>query len=379
VHPTNRPRADERPAAPSIARPPGGEVVLLTADGATVQAVQDAAAAAGVAVRVAAHWRAGEPGERLLAVLVGTDVAEELLGRGLPTGAPVLLVGPDSEAAPLWRLTGALGAAAAAPLPSAGAWLVQWLLERAGPVPSPAGTVVAAVFSACGGAGASTLTAALAVRAAEAGAAPLVVDADPGPAGIELLLADTGPLWPDDSLAAWPRFAGTRGFLAPDALGGLPVLQGVTCLGWGGLPDRADHGQWRGALVSVCAAAGLAHRLVLLDCGPALDVAAALPAAARPVLVVPGSVRGLVAGRAALAELRGAFAAEVVVVLRDAGGARTPAGCEAELGSPGVWWDFDAQLALDEEVGRPPGTRGRSATAKAGRAVLARVARSRRP
>jgi hypothetical protein len=98
-----------------------------------------------------------------------------------------------------------------------------------------------------------------------------------------------------------------------------------------------------------------------------------------PVLVVPGSVRGLVHGRVAVAELREAFPAEPVVVLRDAGGSRTPRGCEEELGRSGLWWDLDPHLAHDEEVGRPPGTRRRSPTARVSRAVLARLASSRQP
>jgi secretion/DNA translocation related CpaE-like protein len=356
-------------------------VVLLSTDPAIVAAVGDAAAAAGVALEDHDAWPGARSGPRPVAVLVGWDAAPDLMERGVPTAAPVLLVGPDEAAAQLWRSAGGVGAVGAVPLPSASAWLVQWLLEQVGPQGDAGAGVVAAVFGACGGAGASTLAAAVAVHACRAGAKTLLVDADPGPAGVELLLADTGPHWPDAALATWRRFAGSRGSLSPDLLAALPSLDGVACLGWGGLapPEDPQGPLWRGALASVCAAASAVHRLVLLDCGADRSVAAALPAAVVPVLVVPGSVRGLVHGRVAVAELREAFPAEPVVVLRDAGGSRTPRGCEEELGRSGLWWDLDPHLAHDEEVGRPPGTRRRSPTARVSRAVLARLASSRQP
>lgn len=367
-----------RHARADAAEDPKRRVLVITQRGATAAAVQDAAAAAQVHADVLQGWPDGTEGPRPLALLIGIDSADALLQRGAPVAVPLLLVGDDDAAAELWRAAGRVGAVAAVPLPSAGAWLVQWLIERSAPSRPAGQAVVAAVFAASGGAGASTLTAALAVQASAAGASTMVIDADPGPAGIELLLSDGGPDWPAPEQAAWPRFAGSRGLLPPDLLADLPRIEGISCLGWAGAPPHTGGlDDWRGALWSVCAAAVLAHRLILVDCGRDPALAAALPATARPIMVARGSVRGIVAGRALAALLDGAFASEPVVLVRDGGGLRTPAQCDHELGRSSIWWADDQHLAVDEECGRPPGSRSRSPTARSSRSVLARLGQGR--
>jgi len=337
----------------------GGRIVLLSAEEDLIGWVQDAAAAAGFAVD-AAHSPDLVDAAGASAVLVGTDAAESLRRRGVPRREQALVVGHDGGLDATWALAGEIGAAGAVTVPSGGAWLVQWLHG----VGSAAGRtgIVAAVAGAAGGAGASTLAAAIGVCAAASGLDVLLVDANPGPAGVGLLLGDADPA------QDWSRFAATRGFLPPQALANLPVLEGVRCLAWGGGPE---HQQWQGAVGSVVGAAS-GHDLVLLDVGVDALGWQEMPRRTRPIIVVPASSRGVLAARTRLRAVRAAFDAPAVVVLRDIGGRTDPRsfrryfeGCEV------IPAGFDPGVIDDEEHCRPPGTRPRSAIGRTARQIIA--------
>jgi secretion/DNA translocation related CpaE-like protein len=338
-------------------------VALITGDQDVVDQVADATAAAGVPLDVGLAMDMVR--QRHRAVLIGVDAASGLARARLPGRGAAMLVGSDAAIDQLWKWAGELGAVAAVSLPSGSAWLVQWLHQRSRP---EAGLecVVSAVFGAAGGVGASTLAAALAVTASQSGLRPLLIDAHPGPAGVDLLLT-TEPV-----PSPWARFAGIRGFLAPQSLEGLPQWEGVRCLGWGG---ETDVPLWQGALASVLAAAARDHELVVLDAGGTVLDCAELPGRTRAVLVAPGSWRGVAAAQSRLAVLRDAFDEPPIVVLRDVGGRTDPRGWLKQFPETNVKvLEFDPSVLDDEDQGRPPGTRRRSGPARVARELLALLA-----
>ncbi len=338
-------------------------MALISADHRLIASVEDAAAAVGLRLTVASTLAEAAP-VRAAALLIGTDAAGQPV-RGAARHADALVVGPDGDTAGLWAAAGQVAAAGAVSLPSGGAWLVQWLHGRCGSgSASPA--VVAACFSAAGGVGASTLTAAVAVTAAEAGLRPMLIDAHPGPAGVDLLLGDA------TASGHWSRFAAIRGFLDPGALADLPVLEGVRCLGWG---TGRDSPLWHGALGSVVAAAQRDHDLVVVDAGLHAPVYDELPRATRAVLLVPATWRGVLAAQSRLTALQESFDEDPVVVLRDVGGTGDPRGWAQEFpASPIVHLGFDPAVIVDEEHCRPPGTRRRRPVGRCARQLLAALA-----
>ncbi len=340
-----------------------GTVALITASAALRERVGDVSAAAGL--RLAAGGDADAlPLRDCRAVLIGVDAAPGLARGRLGERLEGIVVGEDGNLPELWRWAGELGGLGAVALPSGSAWLVQRLITAKRPPTEEC--VVAAVFGAAGGVGASTLSAGLAVTAAAAELRPLLIDAHPGPAGVELLLSD------EQVMDHWTRFAGIRGFLDPDALCDLPVWEGVRCLGWGG---GTEAPLWRGALGSVLAAAGRDHGLAVLDAGDAATGWAELPRRTRAVLVVPASWRGVAAGRARLSLLADAFDHRPLVVLRDVGGRSDPRGWRKHFPDGEVLnLGFDPSIIDDEDSGRPPGSRTRSPLARFSRQLLAALA-----
>jgi secretion/DNA translocation related CpaE-like protein len=339
-------------------------VALLSRDEELARRAGDAVAAAGLRLAVV-DSAAPEQWRRARALLIGEDALETLRRYGVSRSREAVVVGLDGREGPLWRAAGDMPVAGAVGLPAGGAWLVHWLRGLPGAGSSVDG-VVAALFSAAGGVGCSTLAAATAVTAARAGLRPLLVDAHPGPAGVDLLLGE--PEVPDH----WSRFAGYRGHLPPQELATLPVLEGVRCLGWGG----ARHTPlWRSALSSVIGAGRADHELVVLDAGLDTSGATELPRLTRPILLVPGTWRGILAARSRLASLAGAFDEPVVIVLRDVGGRADPHGWEREFAEhPVVHLGFDASVIDDEDQGRPPGSRTRAGVARSSRRLLAVIA-----
>ena len=340
------------------------QVAMISSDPELIGRVGDAAAAAGLRMLTCPE-AGGEIVGRTRAVLVGLDAAPALVRTGVPRRVEALIVGSDGDLPALWKMAGDLGAGGAVSLPSGSAWLVQWLHGRV-VGPATADSLIAAVFSAAGGVGASTLAAGLAVTAAGCGLQPMLIDAHPGPAGVELLLGDAS------AAEHWSRFASIRGFLAPEELHRLPVLEGVRCLGWG---NSAEIPLWQGALGSVVNAARHEHDLVVVDAGLHPLSLAELPRRTRPILLLPASWRGSMAAAARLPALRQAFDQAPLVVLRDVGGKGDPRAwlrdfpdCEVLL------LRFDPTVIDDEEQCRPPGSRSRSAIGRLSRQILAAIA-----
>lgn len=339
-------------------------VALLSQNEVLTQRVGDVVAAAGLRlVRTSAAdpqvWRKAQ------ALLIGEDALPELRRSGVARSREAVLVGLNGSESALWQAAGDVPVAGAVGLPSGGAWLVHWLRGLPGAGGAGAGAV-AACFSAAGGVGCSTMAAAVAVTAARAGLPPLLIDAHPGPAGVDRLLGE--PEAPDH----WSRFAGYRGHLPPQDLAGLPVLEGVRCLGWGGGQQAP---LWRDALGSVIAAGRVEHEVVVLDAGLETSVAGDLPRQAIPILLVPATWRGVLAARSRLAVLAESFDTPTVIVLRDVGGRGDPQVWQREFSEHRVLrLNFDATVIDDEDTGRPPGSRSRSQVTRCARQVLAAIA-----
>ncbi|TFV64101.1 septum formation initiator [Geodermatophilus sp. DF01-2] len=157
-------------------------------------------------------------------VLLGADVLGSAPVQVLPRRPGVVVVAPGEPQAAVWAAAVERGAERVAVLPAEEGWLVSRVasaLRR----PVDRGRLVA-VGGSCGGAGVSTLAAALALTAARGGDGVLLVDTDGWGGGLDLLLGAER----EEGLR-WPELAGLRGRVAGDALmAALPEVSGVSVL-----------------------------------------------------------------------------------------------------------------------------------------------------
>jgi secretion/DNA translocation related CpaE-like protein len=305
---------------------PASVAVIGGAGTRGVEAAHRACAVAGlVATPAVDRAQAARAWRSATAVLVAAS-AEEWIA-GLPRrGAVAVLDDASGGELPAWRLAVRLGAEAVFSPERDARALVDWL-ALAGEPPGPPGLLVA-VGGACGGAGASTLAAALAVQAAERSRVTLV-DADRAGGGIDVLLgieAAQGVRWPD--------LRGSRGVVSAEALGeALPRLGDVAVLSWAASAAEPLPVE---AMEAVLSAALRGSDVVTVDLPRGHDDAADHAAARsdRLVLVVPASVRAVAAAAAAVARWT-AVGADVGLAVRHPGPADlTPAAVAAALDLP---------------------------------------------
>ncbi|GAA4589756.1 hypothetical protein GCM10023194_44800 [Planotetraspora phitsanulokensis] len=136
------------------------------------------AAAAGVEMDVAhAAGHARPYWTQAPLVVVGGDLADALAAVAPPPRQNVLLVTRVHDDPDMWRRCVAVGAQAVLELPQEERLLVEELGELADPV-TRSGTVLC-VVGGSGGAGATVLSASLALTSSRTGARTLLVDADP--------------------------------------------------------------------------------------------------------------------------------------------------------------------------------------------------------
>jgi secretion/DNA translocation related CpaE-like protein len=340
---------------------PADRPLIVTADAVLLDNLLRLAAAADVEVEVAGEvaaarraW-AGAP-----LVLLGPDLAPTVAQRPPPRRDHVVLIGGDLDDAGIWERAVTLGAEHVAFLPDADDWLVDRLADAGEQVGRSPGRL-AVVIGGRGGAGASTLAAALGVTAVRRGHRALLVDADPLGGGLDLVLGGE-----DAAGLRWPDLAGTRGRIAGESLtGALPTVDGLVVLSWDRTSPLVVDPD---ALRSVLSAGTRAHDLVLVDLPRTIDLAAeeALSACDVAWLVVPAEVRAT-ASAARVAAAVAAFAPRVEVVVRGP----APGGLPADVvaGSLG--------LPLAGSVRAEPGLaaaleRG-EAPARGGRGPLARL------
>ena len=182
---------------------PAPAPLAVTSDPALAEALLRVAAEAGVRIEIvpgpsaARHRWSAAP-----LVLVGVDQTGEVARAGLPRRPEVALIGRDLDDASVWQRGSAVGAAHVLILPDCERWLTGLLAEADSPREEP-GAVVA-MLSGRGGAGGSTLAAALALAGVRRGLRSTLVDLDPAGGGIDLLFGletEPGPRWSE--LAQW--------------------------------------------------------------------------------------------------------------------------------------------------------------------------------
>lgn len=237
-------------------------------------------------------------------VFVEQDAAPALADLALSRRDDVYVVGGDPTELGRWSMP--LGAGVIV-LPEGRAWLSSVLARGSAGARAP----VVAVLGGSGGVGASTLAAALAIRAVGSGRSVVLVDVDPAGGGIDLLLgAERVPGW------RWPRLSGADGYLG-DLRPYLPSVDGVALLSMARGPalDVA-----REPLAAVLGSLQRSFDLVVVDPGRGLGAAAreCLRLASRVLLMVGSSLRSVASARqvSELLELEDA----AVVVRRQPGG-----------------------------------------------------------
>ncbi|MDP9396016.1 MAG: CpaE-like family protein [Actinomycetota bacterium] len=286
-------------------------------------------------------------------VLVGSEHADELVRTPLPRRSSVLLVATDLDDAGVWERAVRIGAEHVVFLPDGEPWLVQLIADSADG-PRPAARTVC-VVGGCGGAGATTLAAALSLTAVRRGLTTLLIDGDPLGGGIDLMLGAE-----DCAGLRWPGLASASGTVRGGALRDvLPSVGALTVLSW----DRSDVLTVPvPAMEAVLDAARRGSDLVVVDLPRRVDEAgaAALARCDAALVVVPAQIRA-VAAAARVAAALGMVAGEVEVVVRSAGAAGlAPAVVADSLGLP-LAGHLRAEPGLDRalEEGIPPCHSGR--------------------
>jgi secretion/DNA translocation related CpaE-like protein len=284
-----RPGADRAEAQPGSACTPSA--LLVGGPGPLADAVAEVAASVGCPLVVLGPEAPGpslrETWDAAACVVVTSAAAPAvgalIEGGRLPRRHQVLLA--DEGAAPDFAAAVAAGAEHVVALPEGGDWLAARLADAASPL-AGLGRVVG-VIGGRGGAGATTLAAVLASRAAFAGWRAAVIDADPLGGGADLALGA--------ELAEglrWRALADAHGPIAAESLAeALPAVEGVSVLAHERGPGAPAVGP--GAMRAVVGSAARAYDLVLVDLPRALDAAAeeAAVRADEVLVVVPAEVR----------------------------------------------------------------------------------------
>lgn len=348
-------------------------VLVATGDRGLTGALSEVASVAGVEPELAADpatLRRCWPGAGL--VLLGADLAAHAVG--LPRRPGVVLVGQERDGgdaeADLWDSAVHLGVEQVAVLPGARSWLVDQVARTE---EAPAWAPVVAVVGGRGGAGASSLAAALALTAARAGHPVALVDLDPLGGGLDVLMAGE-----DLPGARWPDLTHARGRLpARPLLAALPVIAGVHVLSWARTAEAPDDpGPAPETVVCVVDALRRGTSLVVLDLPRHADVraSAVLEQVSLAVLIVPAEVRAAgAAGQVAAWLTR--QGAQVGLLVRGP----SPSGLSAEViadlvGLPLLGW-LPAEPGLAEALDRGdrPAHAGRGPLARTCRDLLARL------
>jgi secretion/DNA translocation related CpaE-like protein len=310
---------------------------------------------------VHAVWRAAH------VVVVGSDLAVAVAAAALPRRAEVVVVATDPPDAALWRAAVELGAAHVLTLPADERTLVELMSDALDGQSS--GASVIAVVGGCGGAGASTLAAALALTSSRT-EPTLLIDADCYGGGIDVLLGAE-----QVSGARWPDLSATRGRLSARALTeALVHVDGIAVLSW----DRSGTTELSAeAAAAVMAAAIRGFRSVIVDLPRHLDAAATVIAAVADVVivVVPATVRSVAAAATMATQLLGQCG-QVRLVVRDARSGHLAAGeIAAALGLPVVAvLQSESAVTHAAERGEPPLRRSRGSLHDACERLLATAA-----
>lgn len=281
-------------------------LVMVSAD--LSDDVARVAVAAGYQIVRAVPERCRREWAECTAVVVDASTVEATLAAGLPRRGGLLVVGLAADGPQMWRSALTLGAGDGFLLPDDEHAVVQALSRVAQPS-GPSGVAIA-LMAGHGGAGASTLAAAVGLVACEKGLGGLIIDLDDLGGGQDLLLGvedRPGLRWQELTLESGQVVAASLHTALPHAQGGLAILTGRR---GAGVPVRPEA-----ALAAIDAARGSGD-VVVADL-PRRDgdlVNAVVETADLVVLVTAATIRACAAGREISARLRARTGrAEVVV------------------------------------------------------------------
>ncbi|MER6944095.1 septum site-determining protein Ssd [Nonomuraea sp. NPDC000554] len=228
-------------------------------------------------------------------VVVGGDLADEVATFSPPARDRVLLVTRTPEP-DTWRRCVAVGAQAVVDLPGGERRLVEEFADAM--EPEPRSGAIICVVGGRGGAGASVLSACLALRASGDGLRTLLIDADPLGGGIDALLGHE-----EAAGARWRDLVAREGRVSSTALHrALPSFGELSVLSFHRGEVRPIPAQ---AMRSVLEAGHRGFDLVVVDLPRHLDAAAAeaLSRSTTTLLVATADVRGVLAASQVLTEL----------------------------------------------------------------------------
>ncbi|SDL55418.1 septum site-determining protein Ssd [Nonomuraea jiangxiensis] len=283
--------------------------LVITEDHALLDDLVRIAAAAGAQLDVAHVPAHARPYWNLAPLIaIGADQADTVAASSPPPRDQVLLVTRDPEDPDTWRKCVAVGAQAVVTLPSGERDLVERFADAM--EPDPRSGPVICVIGGRGGAGASVLSACLALRASGDQLRTLLIDADPLGGGIDALLGHEeapGSRW-GDLVAREGRINSSALHAALPSFGDLAVLsfqRGEVA------PIPAQ------AMRSVLEAGRRGFDLVVVDLPRHLDPASteALTRAKTTLLVTTADVRGVLSTSQVLGEVR-KHTADIRAILR---------------------------------------------------------------
>jgi len=242
-------------------------------------------------------------------VVLGQDLAESL-ARQQPAHRPgVVVVGSTLDGDELYRCAFDVGADEVFRLPTEESALAGKLADTLDGGVRTALTL--AFVGGCGGAGATTLAAAVAVFGNRRGFRTMLIDGDPLGGGIELALG----IERDDG-DRWPKLLNASGRVSAAALrSALPTVDGLAVLSW----DQSDVPVLPPeTMSSVLGAAQRSSDLVVVDLPRRADPAVeeGFIRSAATLVVVPCDVRSVAAAKRLVSPLR-AVAGDLRVVARE--------------------------------------------------------------
>jgi secretion/DNA translocation related CpaE-like protein len=294
-------------------------------------------------------------------VLVGGDALTAAAVRALPRRPGVVVVLAEDPGPDVWPAAVDLGAERVAVLPRDELWLVERVAAAVrGPV-RPGWLAV--VGGCCGGAGSSTLAAALALAAR---GDVLLVDGDGWGGGLDLLLGAERAQG-----LRWPELSGLRGRVAGAALvAALPEACGVPVLA--ASRDAPEEVSDEALAAVVRAARDGGHGVVVDLPGRGRPAETVMADADLAVLLVPARLRAAAAARALLTGAGGWSAARVVT-------RPVPGGLSRQEVADVVGRPVLAELGHDRsavargERGEPPSVAARSPLGVLSRQLLAEL------
>ncbi len=300
-------------------------------------------------------------------VLLDEAAARAVAGVRLGRRDGVVVLCRGDPPGSVWERAVAVGAEHVVSLPEGEDWLVSALSDTVEERAAGDGRVVS-VIGGRGGAGASVLAAAVAVRAHDDGARVLLVDCDPLGGGLDLVVGAEqveGLRWPGLALGGGRVAASSLHEALPAAEDGSPALTVLSC-------DRHGPGPAPEAALAVVEAGRRAGDTVVCDLPRHLTEAAAavLEASDLTVLVVPAEVRATAAGSRVARQIADRGATVAVVVRGPSPGGLVGDDVAEALGLE-VLISIEAEpgLAASLDRGAVPGVR-RGPLAEAAGAVL---------